>query len=306
MTSAGTIEPFNAQKARTKRPMPLWVDAFVRDTLDLTVEEIGAFNLLIWAMWSREACDLPDDDAKLATICRVSKTIFKRKLRPTLEPFFIVRDGVWTSKKLKNEALFVEKSVTVQSNRKIGKKPGKALKKKKPDQTGDNPPNNRGSAGEHPTQQPNNPTDNNSEDKSSSLLSSAARNNDDLISEFLEAHPRPRDTLRGRRFWDEALDAGVDPERIIGGAKRYRQISKDYDPEMVKFSDNWLEAKAWEKYPAGAEKAEATDDEVLAFWAGKIKSGKAYGLSDKWAHECITAGLVTIEEVRTVLGDRWE
>ena len=105
------MSTFNAQKARTKYALPMWVDAFVRKTLDLSADEVGGYNLLLWAMWAREDLSLPDDDRKLARIARTTAQTWRRRIRPALEPHFEVSDGVWTSDRLAKEAARVEKRV---------------------------------------------------------------------------------------------------------------------------------------------------------------------------------------------------
>lgn len=111
---------FNAKKARAKYALPMWVDAFVRKTLELSADEIGAYNLLLWAMWGRETCDLPDEDKKLARIVRSSTTTWRRRIRPTLEPFFEVERGVWSSKRLLEEAEKTERFLLAQHRRRAG------------------------------------------------------------------------------------------------------------------------------------------------------------------------------------------
>ncbi|MEI4262749.1 DUF1376 domain-containing protein [Roseovarius sp. D0-M9] len=121
---------FNAAKARTKYALPLWGDAFVRDTLDLSADEVGAFNLLLWAMWSRESCDLPDDDRKLARVARVTPKLarvarvtpqtWRRRVRPSLAAFFVIEGGIWMSVRLRREAVKTEKFLKAQSDRRAG------------------------------------------------------------------------------------------------------------------------------------------------------------------------------------------
>lgn len=149
---------FNARSARSKRPLPLWADAFHRDTQDLSAEEVGAYILLLAAMWSRESCDLEDDDTRLSRICRVSPTLWKRRLGAKIKGFFESSDGVIWSKRLKKEAEFVELSVGKQSKRRKNKSEGNSLKYNNQVQSADNPQTFRGLAEDQPTQQPNNPT----------------------------------------------------------------------------------------------------------------------------------------------------
>lgn len=111
---------YNPQKARTKYACPIWVDAFLRDTLDLEADEFGAYHLILYAMWSREACNMPDDDRKLARVSRCSTKLWKSRIRPTLEPFFNVGGGLWTNTRLSKEAAKTEKFLKGQSDRKAG------------------------------------------------------------------------------------------------------------------------------------------------------------------------------------------
>ena len=56
----------------SERPfMQLYVSDFVGDTLQLSTEQIGAYMLLLMAMWNAGG-SLPDDDAKLARVARLS------------------------------------------------------------------------------------------------------------------------------------------------------------------------------------------------------------------------------------------
>lgn len=113
---------FNAAKARAKRPCPLWADAFLRDTQHLGADEVGAYILLLLAMWTRESCDLPDDDMRLSKVCRVSKRLWDARIGPVLRPFLQSQNGTLTSKRLRMEASFVEAMCGKQSGRRTGEK----------------------------------------------------------------------------------------------------------------------------------------------------------------------------------------
>ena len=123
---------FNAKAARAKRPCPLWVDAFLRDTTHLEADEIGAYLLLLMAMWIRESCDLPDDDARLARVARVSTRLWKSRVGTVIRPLLSTGDGVVFSKRLREEATYVERQVQQQSDRKPREKSDKSLKDNEP------------------------------------------------------------------------------------------------------------------------------------------------------------------------------
>lgn len=76
----------------SERPfMQLYVSDFLGDTLSLSTEQIGAYLLLLMAMWNARGT-LPDDDAKLARIARMSVKKW-RHIAPELMTYF-ERDGV--------------------------------------------------------------------------------------------------------------------------------------------------------------------------------------------------------------------
>ena len=168
---------FNAARSRAKRPCPLWVDAFQRDTQHLGADEVGAYMLILMAMWTRETCDFPDDDKRLAQVTRISPRLWKSRIGPVLREFFAAEDGSLISKRLRQEARYVEDycrkqsdrkagaspesgayaepAVTSNSNQKGGKKSDKPLKNNNAASSMDKPTDE---PRDYPTQQPNNPT----------------------------------------------------------------------------------------------------------------------------------------------------
>lgn len=100
-----------------KKPgaMPVFGDAFLKDTLHLSAEEFGAYWLLLLAAWPRDNCDLPNDDKKLARIARVSPQKW-RGIKETVLEFWTpdgenifqkrqVREREWVDQKSKVNAL---------------------------------------------------------------------------------------------------------------------------------------------------------------------------------------------------------
>lgn len=120
--------------------LPMFVDAMLGDTLDLSAEEFGAYHLLLYAIWRSNGQPLPDDDAKLARICRVTTAKWKRSLRPALVRFFdqgaIESDGTWEQKRLKKEWNFVRIRRATQSEKGKASAQARALKGNKTASTG--------------------------------------------------------------------------------------------------------------------------------------------------------------------------
>lgn len=107
--------------------MPLWVSDFVGDTLDLDAKEIGAYMLLLMAMWTRDGT-LPNDQKKLQRVARVGRDW--PKIWSALERYFEASEGVITNKRLSQELhkVATKRRANAQSGARGGK--AKALKYK--------------------------------------------------------------------------------------------------------------------------------------------------------------------------------
>lgn len=78
--------------------MQFYPDAYLADTMHLSLEEHGAYSRLLFFMW-RAGGELPDDDTRLARMVGVSTTKWK-KIRPGIDEFFIKNEGKITQKRL--------------------------------------------------------------------------------------------------------------------------------------------------------------------------------------------------------------
>lgn len=81
--------------------MPLYVADYLADAAHLSTVEHGAYLLLIMAYWQRGEA-LPDDDTKLARICRLGPREWKR-IKPTISEFFEVGRSIWLHNRLESE-----------------------------------------------------------------------------------------------------------------------------------------------------------------------------------------------------------
>jgi uncharacterized protein YdaU (DUF1376 family) len=258
--------------------------------MTLSVEQIGAYNLILFAMWSRESCDLPDDDAQLSAVCRVSKTVWLRKFKPVLWPFFDVVGGVLVSDRLQKEAVFVEKYLQSQSSKKRGKTAAKSLKTNEPPKSSDESPD---ISGEKPTQQPNNPKE---VDKSTSTQEAA-----DFYLEYWGEHPKPVESPRGESLFSELVKDGEDPQQIIAAAKAYAAEVATWSADgKVQQSDNFLDPDRgqWRKYIPTAKAKPATDLEIAKANADRINAGAFVlpgSIPERILHLIESEGLVTTE-----------
>ena len=87
--------------------MPLFVDAYLSSTINLTLEESGAYLHLLMAAWKLPHGALPDSDTDLA---RWAKCSLKKwlKLKPrVITPFWHLTADGWVQKRLRKELAFV-------------------------------------------------------------------------------------------------------------------------------------------------------------------------------------------------------
>lgn len=113
----------------SERPfMQLYVSDFLGDTLGLSTEGIGAYMLLLMAMWNAGGT-LPDDEAKLARITRMSIKRW-RAVAADLLGFFERDNGRITHQRLSKELLKGERKSELRAS--AGERGGraKALKDK--------------------------------------------------------------------------------------------------------------------------------------------------------------------------------
>lgn len=107
--------------------MPLWVSDFLGDTQDLSAAEIGAYMLILMAMWQRGG-DLPADPKKLARIARITRGW--PKIWAALAHYFEEGDGKLTNKRLTKERFKIEGKRAAQRENGARGGAAKALKTK--------------------------------------------------------------------------------------------------------------------------------------------------------------------------------
>lgn len=95
--------------------MPVFTDALIGDTTHLSIEEFGAYCMILMVTWRNNGAPLPDDDSRMARICRVSVKRWSERLRPVLSGFFDLTEGVWRQGRLEKEWNYVQKTSQVRS-----------------------------------------------------------------------------------------------------------------------------------------------------------------------------------------------
>lgn len=90
--------------------MPFFTDAYLGDTLHLSLEEHGAYLKLLIIAWRTPNCELPNDDARIATMLGITKGKWA-KMRPIIMAFWNPTETGFEQKKLKKvRAAVMEKS----------------------------------------------------------------------------------------------------------------------------------------------------------------------------------------------------
>lgn len=212
--------------------MPLFVDAYMADTMHLTEAEDGVYMRLLMCMWRMEG-RLPDDDARLSRFVRVSKGKWVKTYRPVMEDFFTIADGFWSQKRLTKEWEHVAEKV--EKNRQNGAKGGRPKSLKNNDtgkangSVSDNPDGNRsetqtesththtqvekGVANATPKKPPEaDPPEPDPEDQGADLLA---------IPAFLDRTKAPDETLEAVASWNAlAADTGLAQVQKLTDARR--------------------------------------------------------------------------------------
>jgi len=104
---ANTGAKRDSQARRKPSHIPLFPDAYHRDTTHLTTEEHGAYLLLLMAAWGSDDCSLPHDERRLAALVKMPVAKW-RKLAPTVLEFWTIEKGRISQKRLTKEWHYVQ------------------------------------------------------------------------------------------------------------------------------------------------------------------------------------------------------
>lgn len=326
MTRSG--EQFDAKSARTRQPMPLWSGAFDRATKEQGPEIIGAYMLILMAMWEAKSCDLPADEKHLAWVAKVSTTIWRRKYAPIIMPMLSEENSRIFSKKLQENAEKTEEYCRKQHERKSGKNHAKPLNVNDAASTADvsadhsavTPPDeplpltiNSKKKEEEGASAREVDFSSLKDDKSDVAVPSVAPG---LIYDLRQAvGVQPHEA---GAYWSEATVAahveawrsfGLTDEQIIAEAKASREKNPE-PPAGPKALDRWMQAagSARRNLPAhgkpqerAVSKPPPSPEERLKFYADWINGEKACppsAVSTSLAQALLHYGLVTRERLK--------
>lgn len=87
--------------------MPYFGDAYMADTRHLTLEEHGAYHLLLLIAWRSPNCALPDDDKRIAQMLGVTPKKWAA-LKPVVMTFWTHTEHGWEQKRLTKERRWVD------------------------------------------------------------------------------------------------------------------------------------------------------------------------------------------------------
>lgn len=87
--------------------IPYFGDAYMADTRHLSLEEHGAYHLLLLIAWRSPNCALPDDDKRIAQMLGITGKKWA-SLRPSVMAFWTRTEHGWEQKRLTKERRWVE------------------------------------------------------------------------------------------------------------------------------------------------------------------------------------------------------
>lgn len=115
--------------------MPLFCGDYISDTQHFTLEQHGAYLMLLMVTWRNNGQPLPDDDDLICRYLHVGKDRWIKKIRPAIEPKFDLSEGTWRSVRLEKEWKYVAASRALQSEKGKKSAQARALKNNETDPT---------------------------------------------------------------------------------------------------------------------------------------------------------------------------
>lgn len=109
--------------------MPLFCDAYLGDTMPLSLEEHGAYLKILIVTWNNNGQPLPDDDVRMARILGISLARWRDKIKPAISPFFDMTGGTFVQSRLEKEWAYCKKISQNARDKAVKSHEAKYLKK---------------------------------------------------------------------------------------------------------------------------------------------------------------------------------
>jgi uncharacterized protein YdaU (DUF1376 family) len=87
--------------------IPYFGDAYMADTRHLTLEEHGAYHLLLLIAWRSPNCALPNDDKRISQMLGITAKKWS-SLKPAVLGFWTLTENGWEQKRLTKERRWVD------------------------------------------------------------------------------------------------------------------------------------------------------------------------------------------------------
>jgi len=207
--------------------MPLYVADYLADTLGLTTEEHGAYDLLIFAYWRRGG-PLPDDNKYLAHVAKANRQRWAH-LRKSVEAYFQIHDGAWHHKRIDTELL--KATGRYNSARANGRAGGLAKSKLTTTTT-------------ITTEEESKTISVDSKKSTVRLIKNALNGHKEDFQAFYDAFPKHVARRDAEKAYSSALSR-ASPSNILDGAFRYAVQRSGEDPKYTQAPGPWLRADRW-------------------------------------------------------------
>lgn len=213
--------------------LPFWTDAHLADTLHLSNEQQGIYLKFLMVAWRSSECALPDDDAVLGGIARMSPRAWRR-MKPSIMAFWeLGEDGLWRQKRLTK----TRKDVTRWRQQRVDA--GKASAQKRASEN--NAPDQRSlslRANGTPTEGPTKRQESISKVRTHTIQTRAKSVSDSDFDRIKSAYPK----RSGNQPWRKArecinarLAEGYTVEDMLAGANRYAEHCAREDKTGTRF-----------------------------------------------------------------------
>lgn len=214
--------------------MPLYVSDYLGDTGHLSTVEHGAYLLLIMHYW--QAGSLPNDDAKLARICRLQADEWQA-MRETIGEFF---DDDWTHGRIESE---MAKASEIINKRSAAGKAGAFARYGKCYGKGN------GKRSDLPKQTHSHPQPHPLSHLQEELEKDISSDSDSDFEAWYSAYPRHEARGQARKAYRTARKK-ADGETLLAGAKKAADRYANSEKQFIPLPATWLNGERWLDDPA--------------------------------------------------------